>query len=282
MTPRTLAEWTIPSILEIITKGIYETEDFDFKAVLPLSADTPGKARVRETCSAFANAGGGFIIYGVHDDRRLTPPDRLKGLESTFDFPQHFGSYPGGCVPSVEWTFMNPPLSLSSGRVIHVVHVPKSWKAPHAVGSAAESWRFMKRTNQGNEGMNIDEIRGSFLSYHEKRLRLQLLRAELLRLHLRAAEAAVTEVHKADTEYSLVTFDVGVIEQILADTYPITASSPHLHEALAELRHEVMIVEQQDQHILFYRCDAAHRESISHPQAQRVHGGEDPSDTVLL
>ena len=239
MTPRSLAEWDVAAILEILAKGLFETEDFDFKEALP--GDAAGKARLRGACCAFANAGGGFLVFGVTNDRTSAAPDRLKGLEAALDFPEHFGSYPQLCVPSVEWTFRNPPLSLPSGRVIHVVHISKSWKAPHAVGGVDQGWRFLKRTNKGDEGMNIDEVRASFLSYYEKRLRLQLLRAELSVLRDQARNATISDPEQADKQYSLVTFDVAVIESILADTYPLTASSPKLLAALAELRHEVKI-----------------------------------------
>ena len=241
MTPRSLNEWSVPAILEILTKGLFETEDFDFKEALPDSRDAAAKTRLRCACCAFANAGGGFLVFGVANDRTLAPDKRLKGLEPNIDFPEHFGSYPQLCVPSVEWAFQNPPLSLPSGRVIHIVHVPKSWKAPHAVGSSEDGWRFLKRTNKGDEGMNIDEVRASFLSYYEKRLRLQLLRAELSVLRDQAANARITDAEQVDKKYSLVAFDVGVIESILADTYPLTASSPELLETLAALRHEVKI-----------------------------------------
>lgn len=80
-----------------------------------------------------------------------------------------------------------------------------------------------------------------FLGYYEKRLRLQLLRSELLRLRQRAVESRIADPAKVETEYSLVTFDITVIEAVLADTYPLTASSRALYDVLAELRHEVMI-----------------------------------------
>jgi predicted HTH transcriptional regulator len=241
MTPRALADWNVDAILEILSRGLFETEDFDFKESLPEPRDVAGKARLRGTCCAFANADGGFLVFGVANDRALIAPDRLKGVDPRADFPEHFGSFPQLCVPGVEWTFRNPPLTLASGRVIHVIHVPKSWKAPHAVGNAEEGWRFLKRTNKGDEGMNMDEVRASFLSYYEKRLRLQLLRAELSVLREQAKNARITDPDRVDKSYSLVTFNVTIIESILADTYPLTVASPKLLTALDALRHEVTI-----------------------------------------
>lgn len=241
MTPRALADWNVDAILEVLSRGLFETEDFDFKESLPDSRDIVGKERLRGTCCAFANAGGGFLVFGVANDRALSAPDRLKGIDPHADFPEHFGSFPQLCMPGVEWTFRNPPLTLTSGRVVHVVHVPKSWKAPHAVGNAAKGWRFLKRTNKGDEGMNIDEVRVAFLSYYEKRLRLQLLRAELSTLREHARNARITDPERIDKGYSLVTFSITMIESILGDTYPLTAASPKLLEAVAALRHEVTI-----------------------------------------
>ncbi len=241
MTPRTLGEWDVSAITDILSKGLFETEDFDFKTMLPDSRDSTGKTRLRGACVAFANSNGGFLVFGVSDDRSAAPVKRLVGLDPVLDFPAQFGDYPKICVPSVDWSFRNPAIVLPSSRVIHVVQIPKSWKAPHAVGSPDEGWRFLKRTNKGDEGMNMDEVRAAFLAFYEKRLRLQLLRGELAGLREAALGARITDPNRMETHYSLVTFDTTVIASILADTYPLTVSSPQLLEALARLRHEVMI-----------------------------------------
>ena len=111
MTPRALAEWNVDAIIEILSKGLFETEEFDFKESLPDSRDVAGKARLRGTCCAFANAGGGFLVFGVVNDQTLSAPDRLRGVDPHVDFPEHFGSFPQLCVPSVEWTFRIPLLT---------------------------------------------------------------------------------------------------------------------------------------------------------------------------
>jgi hypothetical protein len=239
MTPATLSKWTTEVLIELLSQGLFETEEFDFKETLP--SDEKGRDRLRSACCAFANAAGGFLVFGVKDDRSACPQDRLVGLDRHLDFPERFGNFPGQCTPSVNWSFLNPPLKLSNDRVIHIVHVPKSWKAPHAVGEPGVGWRFPKRTNKGTEHMGIDEVRSSFLAFYEKRMRLQLLRAELSILRDHAAEAMIRDPTKKETNYSLVTFDVTVIESVLSDTYPLTTSSPALLEILARLRHEVMI-----------------------------------------
>jgi hypothetical protein len=70
---------------------------------------------------------------------------------------------------------------------------------------------------------------------YEKRLKLQLLQAELIVLKQNAQSAILTG-SASEEKYSLVTFDLQVIESILVDTYTITVSDSQLIEALAQIR----------------------------------------------
>jgi Putative DNA-binding domain len=251
MTPRLLSDWNLDVVKEIVAKGIFEDEDFDFKLGLPDNRNDKSKQKMRETCAAFANTNGGFLVFGVKDDRLLNVEARVVGMDKAFDFPRHFGEYPRLCSPSVEWAFIKSPIELPTGKVLNIVHIPKSWKAPHAVGSADQGWRFQKRTNKGNEGMNMDEVRYSFLSFYEKRIQLQLLHSELTELRDIAGSAAIHELEKKETNYSFVTFDLLVIQSVLADTYSLTSTNPNLLDALSNLRYQARIANTKIE--LFFR-----------------------------
>jgi hypothetical protein len=209
--------------------------------MLPHPKDEVGKARLRATCCAFANSAGGYIVFGIQDDRGKAAADRVVGLDAGLDFPARFGDYPRLCSPSVHWTFRNPPLTLASGSVIHAVHIPQSWRAPHAWGDAQSGWRFAKRTNKGTEGMSIEEVRSMFLNFYEKRLRLQLLEGELAALEESAKSAFVSADADIESKFSLVTFSTQTIEAIIVDTYPVTATSPELLSNLVQLRQAVSV-----------------------------------------
>jgi len=241
MLPQVLSDWSIDVVIELLATGSFETELFDFKEMLPHSRDESAKTRLRKTCCAFANSNGGFIVFGILDDKSKTPTERLKGLEPNLDFPEHFGNYPRSCSPSVYWMFRNSPLPLANGKVLHVVHIPRSWKAPHAVGDPDGGWHFVKRTNKGNEGMNIEEIRSGFLGYYEKRLKLQLLRSELATLKENAQAACISDEDAIEQSYSLVTFDTHVIESVISDTYTIIANETELLRALSGIREHTRI-----------------------------------------
>ncbi len=250
VVPHILTDWSVTTIVELLEKDMFETDRFDYKQALPDSDDARGKGRLRHACCAFANSDGGFIVFGIADDRFKTSTERLVGMDPAMDFPQHFGNYPKNCVQSIEWDFLNPPLKLDTGNVIHVVEIPKSWKAPHASGNQEEGWSFKKRTNQGTEGMTIEEIRSAFLGVYEKRLKLQLLRTELLTLKDSAEAAFISDDDELDKRYSLVTFDVSVMESIIADTYLITSQDTDFLQNLTKIRY-LSKVANTECHIFF-------------------------------
>lgn len=236
MIPKTLNEWTLESIRALLEQKVFESDSFDFKEKLPHSGDTKAKGRLRKSCCAFANSDGGFLIFGISDSRDVPAKDRFVGIESSFDFPESFGNYPKMCDPSIQWEFRNPALVLENGKHIHVVYIPKSWKSPHATGSQDSGWHFIKRTNKGNEGMGVHEIRHLFLGFYEKRLKLGLLKSELIEICETAKTCFYDAEDKISDYYSLSTFELNVIESIISDTYSITVSQPKLLQALSKVR----------------------------------------------
>ncbi|MBP7962108.1 MAG: ATP-binding protein [Caldilineaceae bacterium] len=236
MIPRTLQEWTLDTIVELVDKRVFESETFDFKEMLPHKKEPSGKDRLSKLCAAFANSDGGFIIFGISDKVSVSSSDRLVGIEPDLDFPEHFGSYAQKCHPSVYWRFRNPPIRLTNGRLIHIVQIPKSWNAPHAVGDGEKGWYFEKRTNKGNEPMSIEEVRVGFLGYYEKRLKLQLLRSELKTLYELAGDGYIADPSLRHKMHSMVSFDMSIIESVLSDSFTILANHADLLESLSALR----------------------------------------------
>src|SRR5712692_5939779 len=164
-----------PTVVLLPFKGAFEKDSFDFKEQLPDSRNAEDKQGLALDCAAFANAGGGFLIFGVKDDRKLSPEDRMVGVAAK-DFPAQFGDYPSKCSPSVRWDFKQGGLVLPSGRLLHVVHIPESWRAPHSVELPGQqgTFRFPIRTNKGTEYMQISEVHAMFLGLQEKRKKLDL------------------------------------------------------------------------------------------------------------
>ena len=256
MIPTILEAWNINVIKHLLVQGYYEAETFDFKEILPDKQNEKDKIRLLKTCCAFANSSGGFLVFGVKDAKSNEPIEsRLVGFDPTFDFPEQFGSYPQRCLPSVAWDFKNPPIQLENGNVVHIISIPRSWNVPHCFeiqGSGSDKLKcFTKRTNKGNEDMSYEEIRMAFLQYYEKRLKLQLLRAELEDIKKHAVEDLIKQGYDANTNFGMGEFSLTVIETVLADTYTILAGQKELLQAITEIRNRSRKV--NDLLRIFYR-----------------------------
>lgn len=252
MIPGTLDAWNIKALQDLIDAGVYESDIFDFKEMLPDRRDDPAKFRLAKTCAAFANSEGGFLVFGVKDSG--PSGERIAGIDASIDFPEHFGNYPSKVSPSIQWTTLNPPLSLPGGKKIHVVHILKGWKAPHAVESSGQALTFPKRTNSGNEIMSYSEVQGMFLGSYEKRLKLQLLKAEVSVISDDAAGMIIEEERNDGSVYGLPTIELRLLETILSDTYSITQSSDALIAALTALRAKARIVNNK---VAVFRLEVA-------------------------
>ena len=254
MIPRTLDEWNIDVIKHLLAQGYYEAETFDFKEMLPDSRNEVEKLGLSKTCCAFANSSGGFLVFGVKDAKAVKAgEDRLQGFSPNYDFPEQFGSYPQKCSPGIAWDFKNPPISLNNGNVLHVILILRSWNAPHCLeipGKGSDHLRcFTKRTNKGNEDMSYEEIRMSFLQYYEKRLKLQLLRAELQTIKDNAVRLR-RHGESAAGPPPLGEFSLTVLETTLADTYTIIMSNILLLDHLKQIRNMCGQVNNKLQSIL--------------------------------
>jgi predicted HTH transcriptional regulator len=167
--PHNLEGWTLPIVQTVAAAGVFENDVFDLKAALQ------HPEHQRKTVAAFANTAGGFLVFGVTNDREVI------GVANS-ELPRDFGSrLTTGVEPSIEYGFA-PPLRLSSDKAVVVCHVPKSKRGPHAV-LVNNAWVFLKRGPSGsNEPMTYTEIRFSFVEAAGRRSYLLLLKNELERV----------------------------------------------------------------------------------------------------
>ena len=121
MIPDNAGEFDLELLKELISKGVFESDQFDFKLMLPDPRDNGSKRRLRETVAAFANSGGGFLILGVDNSKDKGNEERLVGLNKSDDIPANFGNYASRCEPPVEWNFKNPPIEIEDGKLVHVI-----------------------------------------------------------------------------------------------------------------------------------------------------------------
>ena len=159
MIPRDLNEWTLERLDSILRLRLDENTRIEFKQ--DFTTTKAGRQRLQRTCCAFANSDGGFLIYGICDDRSLFVDDRLVGLPPATDFAASFCNYPNRCVPQIDWDYkrLKP---LANGNAIYVAYVPKSTCPPHVVANDVNGFDFLTRGMGTNDYMTFDQIRAAF------------------------------------------------------------------------------------------------------------------------
>lgn len=81
-----------------------------------------------------------------------------------------------------------------------------------------------------------------FLGFYEKRLKLQLLMAELSQISSDAQGMIIAPERNDGSVFGLPTIELRLLETVLADTYSITQSSDKLIAALNALRARARLV----------------------------------------
>ncbi|HEU5374167.1 MAG TPA: ATP-binding protein [Ktedonobacteraceae bacterium] len=215
----------------LLAEAPLETESFDWKEMLPYkdkksgAEAKPERQKLSKTCCAFANSNGGFLIYGIADDKKRAPQDRLVGIPPTVDFLQEFGEYPAKCYPKVAW--QSKSLNLENGNFIHIVHIPKSAKAPHCVSQDYNEWHsFPRRTNKGTEYMSYEELRTAIL-LQEERARLTLI--------LRECEGMGEQMDNKLSEAPVV-FRLDYLESLITGVPHTLAEHVELNQAIDNIR----------------------------------------------
>jgi len=232
MIPYELEDWNYEVIKKLIESNFFETNKFDFKEDIP--------KEIEKTVCAFANTEGGFLIFGIKDDRELSFTERIIGIDPKRDFPREFGDKIRDKIdPPVYFEFKNPPIKIpNSTKVIHVIKIPQSPERPHMV---VHDRRFYYRTNKGNDVMTRNQIKDTFLGWELRRQKLRLLFIELLS-NKKQIESMIIPENKIKEVYSLVTLDSSIIQTLLVETYPIIMLENELIKLLLTIREEIKII----------------------------------------
>jgi hypothetical protein len=237
-----LDDWDLNTVRLAASHSYFETEYLELKESISTNSDPNKRDRLAKTCAAFANSNGGYLVFGVKNVKGITADESICGVDLNYDFPEHFGVYPSKCSPSVTWIFKRPAIVLDKNKLVHVVFVPKSWNSPHAFQFSDGQLAFPKRTNKGNENMSVEEIKMMYLNQYEKRIRLQLLKSELSELKIVAAQIGNADVANDGSFFSTATFELSVINSVLAETYVLISQNQKLLSSLNQVRFHVRVM----------------------------------------
>lgn len=179
--PSNLIETTPDDIRRLIAHRVQEGAHLDFKRDLPTAWDGSSKHELLADVTAFANAGGGDIVFGISEN---------DAAEATAIFPQVFVSVdqevrrlqdfllnlaeprmPGVQVHAVEVT-----QGETTGHVL-VIRVPQSWAAPHRVKT---NQHVYVREGLRKRPLDVPELRALFVRTESQAQRVRDFRSDRL------------------------------------------------------------------------------------------------------
>ncbi|MEH2301401.1 MAG: ATP-binding protein [Nostoc sp.] len=151
-------DWEEEDIELLIQNGVQESLTLDYKRCESLDKRNPNRKKdLSKDVSAFANSAGGVIVYGVIETNHLP-----TGIDGGYDpknitrewLEQVINSTIQRRIDDVKIKQIELKKS-NSGRVIYLVSIPQSKRAPHM----AEDHIFYKRFNYQSIAMEEYEVR---------------------------------------------------------------------------------------------------------------------------
>lgn len=154
-------------ILALREKEIGESRVLDYKREMYTSGDAD-KRDLACDISAFANSSGGFLIVGVECDEEANKPTEITGIDKS-NAESRIESV---CLDRIDEPLSHgrdyrlQPVSLSSSdRVVLVIQVFESLRAPHIVSFQKQRYFYVRHGKQ-NRPADINDIRAIFEKVH--------------------------------------------------------------------------------------------------------------------
>ncbi|WP_437785365.1 AlbA family DNA-binding domain-containing protein [Sorangium sp. So ce1097] len=179
-----VTELTKEDIDDLVENEVLEDRALDYKAELPDGKDASKKDFAADV-AAFANAGGGFFIFGIPekkdaDGKNTGRPAAAEGLagvnpdEEMRRLNQVIQSSIDPRLPYYEWKVIE---GFPKGPII-LLHIGRSWSAPHMVKTGDS--RFYTRNGVQKQSMDVREIRSAFLLSESAGTQIRRFRDERL------------------------------------------------------------------------------------------------------
>lgn len=157
MFTKPLTELTFEDIYSLVAvQRRVEGNALDYKAALNTNIEK-AKTDLAKDLSAFANSGGGYLIFGVTDDKQIAGIDAIVNNRPVAEWLNQ-------CVSSqvVPTLFYNDPVTIpipNTDKVVLVIHVPESLRKPHMV---TDKHQYYIRVNDSAKPANHFQVRDMF------------------------------------------------------------------------------------------------------------------------
>jgi len=153
----TAETWDEARLLRMVNEKLRESASLEYKRSAALENTPRPKAELSKDVSAFANSGGGTLVYGIAENDR--EPERLdEGVDPAVISKEWLDDVISSTIHRKIDGVRIRVVNLSgdrAGRVAYVIEVPQSMRAPHM----ASDNKYYKRHNFKSEPMEDYEVR---------------------------------------------------------------------------------------------------------------------------
>jgi len=170
-------------LCNLVENRVGESRTIDYKQCLKVETPEQNKEFLRDV-TAFANASGGDLVYGVEEGPRGLPKE-LCGthIGNEDELKQKLENLiRTGVQPRLTGYDMRA-IAIGNGKWVWIVRVARSWAGPHMV-TIGKEWRFFTRNSSGRHPMDAAELRVGFALSEILTERMRRFRAERLEVIL--------------------------------------------------------------------------------------------------
>jgi hypothetical protein len=147
-------EWDKSDLDSLIHNHVQENIGLDYKRCDSLANTDSKKKEISKDVSAFANSAGGIIVYGMIETGHV--PDAIDvGFDPLVTSKKWLEQVINSNIQQrIDGIIINP-IEISINKVVYVVYIPQSLRAPHQ----ASDKKFYKRYNFQSIPMEEYEVR---------------------------------------------------------------------------------------------------------------------------
>lgn len=165
MITKRIDQLTYADIEHLVEMKIPESRELDYKRDLPGRTDNEVKEFMADV-SSFANASGGHLVYGIatakDNGKNTAIPDSISGVGNVNveEVQNRLDDLIRSCIQPRIIGFHVRAISEEGKPTVVVIHIPRSWNAPHMISKGAS--KFYSRTSTGKQPLDVTEIRHAF------------------------------------------------------------------------------------------------------------------------
>ena len=157
-----IAEVMEKDLLDLISNSVSEGKDIEYKKELVGNTRDEKKEFLADV-SSFANASGGFLIFGINEEAGIAKDlIGIQNVDADAEILRLENIIRDGIEPRV-FGITIKSIKLTNNNIIFLLFIPNSWAKPHVVNFSSH-WRFYTRNSAGKYPLDISEVRSMFLA----------------------------------------------------------------------------------------------------------------------